>query len=51
MAFDFQLIMGMSATTQTRPLIVFNYGSRTVANHEQGRKTDFPKSTSNPIEI
>jgi hypothetical protein len=37
---------GMSATAATHPGIRFNYGSRIVANHEQGReifKTDLFK--------
>jgi len=28
----------MSAAAKTHPAIVFNYGSRPVANHEQGRE-------------
>src|ERR1039458_7793041 len=38
---------GMPATTRTRPLIAFHYGSRAVTNHEQRRKTGFPKNTAN----
>ncbi|HEY1788418.1 MAG TPA: hypothetical protein VGJ73_09700, partial [Verrucomicrobiae bacterium] len=38
---------GMSATAATHPGIRFNYGSRIVANHEQGREIQIltcPKS-------
>jgi hypothetical protein len=42
---------GVSATAATSFRDSFNYGSRTVANHEQGREIFFSKSvpTSNPF--
>jgi len=33
----------VSAAAGTHPVIVFNYGSRPVANHEQGREIIFYK--------
>jgi hypothetical protein len=40
----------VSAAAGTHPVIVFNYGSRPVANHEQGREIIFTKSNLNCLE-